>query len=950
MNATTGVITTVAEFTGQTGTKKGAKAMGVLLNDGAGHFWGTTSEGGASNYGTVFKVNINTGAFSTVVEFGAVNKGASPIGGLVNDGAGFLWGTTRDGGPNAGSAGSGTIFKVNTSSGVLTTVVVFTDQGASNRGSHPSAGLVSDGTGSFWGTTYQGADSGGGSVDGTVFKVNASTGVLTSLAEFTFAETSHKGFMPRAGLVSDGAGFFWGTTSHGGKGDRGTVFKVNASSGVLSTMVEFGGDSTYRPDGRLVSDSAGNLWGATEQGGLTSGAGTIYKVNPNTGVRTTIVEFGGYGAGTNGGAPNGGLVSDGAGFLWGTTYRGGTNGSGTVFKINPGTGGLSTVIHFGVGNDAAGPAAGLMNDGAGFLWGTTQQGGVNGNGIVFKVNASTGAFTKVAEFTKNGTSSGPPNPLGELISDGAGYVWGTTEGNLNNSTDYGTVYKVNVSTGVLTTVVAFTGTTGSNPGRNPACALVNDGAGFLWGTTSGVSINSGTIFKVAISSGALTNLANAATPKAGLVNDGTGFLWGTTASGGGYYGSVFKVNSSTGAAANVVSFTGIAGLVPGDKPWHGALLKHSDGNFYGTTSERGAGGGGTLFRLRFGPSTVTQPATAVSNTSATLNGSINPNGAATTADFEWGTSPTLVTFNSLSAGTIAYGTTPVAVSATLSGLTTGNTYYYRTKGLNVNNSTPQRGVIMSFVVALTPSIVMEHPTGNMLADGVSSVDFGHSLIGVGTARVLTIRNTGAAQLTSLALTKDGSNAGDFNVGSLGATTLAPGASTTFTIVFSPAASGNRSAALHVASNVTGATNPFDIVLTGIGGTAQTEAEKWRLLWFGTSSNMGNAADSATPQNDNIPNLLKFATGMNPAQSGRMPGTAAKSGSNLLFTYPRSKTALGSGVTYTVEWSDTLAGGSWSNTGVIENAVDQGSTDQVTATMPAGSNGHRFVHLRVTPAP
>lgn len=262
----------------------------------------------------------------------------------------------------------------------------------------------------------------------------------------------------------------------------------------------------------------------------------------------------------------------------------------------------------------------------------------------------------MAEFTKNGTSSGPPNPLGELISDGAGFVWGTTEGNINNSTDYGTVYKVNVNTGVLTTVVAFTGTSGINLGSNPACALVNDGAGFLWGTTSGAAINTGgRIFKVNLSTGVLSNIASATLLEAGLVNDGAGFLWGTDAFGW----AVFKVNITTGVKTNV------AGLAQFYKPWHGALLKHTDGNFYGTTLEGGTGGGGTLFRLRFGPSPLTQPAKAVSNTSATLNGSINPNGAATTADFEWGTSPTLATLNTLSAGTIAYGTAPVAVSATL---------------------------------------------------------------------------------------------------------------------------------------------------------------------------------------------------------------------------------------------------------------------------------------------
>ncbi len=259
---------------------------------------------------------------------------------------------------------------------------------------------------------------------------------------------------------------------------------------------------------------------------------------------------------------------------------------------------------------------------------------------------------------------------------------------------------------------------------------------------------------------------------------------------------------------------------------------------------------------------------------------------------------------------------------------------------------------MSFVVALTPSIVMEHPTGNMLAEGVSSVDFGHSLIGVGTVRVLTIRNTGAAPLTSLTLTKDGSNSGDFNVGSLGATTLAPGSSTTFTITFSPAASGSRSAALHVASNVTGTTNPYDIALTGIGGTAQTEAERWRLLWFGTSSNIANAADTADPDLDGSPNLIEWACNLNPTTATTLPMTAILNGAFFEFTYNRSVAAVNAGTLFTVEWSDTLPGPDlWSISGVTQNLVsNNGTVQQMKALVPVGSAGLRFVRLKVTAPP
>ncbi len=246
-----------------------------------------------------------------------------------------------------------------------------------------------------------------------------------------------------------------------------------------------------------------------------------------------------------------------------------------------------------------------------------------------------------------------------------------------------------------------------------------------------------------------------------------------------------------------------------------------------------------------------------------------------------------------------------------------------------------------------PDLSMDQPAGFTLTDGGSTVDFGHSLVGVGTSRVFTVRNTGNATLSALAISRDGANAGDFTLGAPGATTLAAGASTTFTVTFSPAAAGSRSATLHVAGNVTGPAIPFDVNLNGTGGTAQTESEKWRLQWFGTSSNTGPAHDSATPRGDGVPNLLKFATAMDPSQAGRMPGVAVRNGNNLEFTYTRSKAAQSDGITFRVEWSASLSTGSWVTTGVTETITSQDATTQQVKAIIPQAGGKRLVHLRVT---
>ena len=192
-----GVLTTLVEFTGIGGTNKGALPIAGLVQGNDGSFYGTTSYGGAIDLGTVFKVTTNgTPAgttLTTLVEFSfneEANKGARPYAGLVQGSDGNLYGTTV----NGGAFNYGTVFSI-TRAGVLTTLVELTGSGASNKGRYPFEG-VQDSERNFCGTTREGGTNG----LGTVFKMTPA-GVLTTLVEFTGIGGANKGASPRQSLV-----------------------------------------------------------------------------------------------------------------------------------------------------------------------------------------------------------------------------------------------------------------------------------------------------------------------------------------------------------------------------------------------------------------------------------------------------------------------------------------------------------------------------------------------------------------------------------------------------------------------------------------------------------------------------------------------------------------------------------------------------------------------------
>jgi uncharacterized repeat protein (TIGR03803 family) len=356
----------------------GSNPIGGLVQDAAGNLYGTTDGGGASQDGAIFKVDASGN--ETLLHSFDVVDGLGPQAGLVWDGAGNLYGTTALGGNRHNVAG--VVFELDTSDHET---VVHSFGG--RDGNDLRAGLIRDSAGNMYGTSYLGGSSQNCfNGCGVVFKIDSS-GNESVLHSFNGTD----GKYPIAGLVQDSAGNLYGTTLDGGipacYDGCGEVFKVKPN-GDFSVLHRFNGRDGGYPQAGLVLDSLGNLYGATVRGGppvaARGGLGVIFKLSPN-GNETVLHSFNGL----DGSFPFVSLIRDSAGNLYGTATEGGSGlctrfGCGVVFKINPQ--GVETVLHNFHGTDGNSPDAQLFRDSAGNLYGTTAAGGSLNLGVVIKLS------------------------------------------------------------------------------------------------------------------------------------------------------------------------------------------------------------------------------------------------------------------------------------------------------------------------------------------------------------------------------------------------------------------------------------------------------------------------------------------------------------------------------------------------------------------------------------
>jgi uncharacterized repeat protein (TIGR03803 family) len=354
-----------------TGGSDGGNPVNGFTSGVDGRLFGTASSGGTSGYGVVFKVTAE-GAETVLHNFAGGSDGATPNGSVLEGKGGALFGTTTAG----GASGSGTVFKLNRTK----EIVLYSFAGGTD-GADPQSGLVADAAGNLYGTTSQGGTAG----NGTVFELVApakKSGQWTERVLYSFG-TGTDGATPIGGVHLDSAGNLYGTTSLGGANGYGAVFQLTPGSTWTENILysfQNAADGAY-PYAGLVSDPAGNLYGAATDGG-TNGGGTIFELTSSNGRWSFNVLYSVPGWGISGTFRD--LVLDAAGNLYGATHCDGTNSAGTIYELSPSGGSWTyTLLYtFTGGSDGLYSISNLVLK-HGELFGTTIDGGANGAGVIY---------------------------------------------------------------------------------------------------------------------------------------------------------------------------------------------------------------------------------------------------------------------------------------------------------------------------------------------------------------------------------------------------------------------------------------------------------------------------------------------------------------------------------------------------------------------------------------
>ena len=375
-----------------------------------------------AGFGSTVKAQTN---FERVLSFGPVaSLGNSPRGGLCEGSDGLLYGTTYAG----GSSNIGLVFSVGKDGAGFRALQSLTN------GYYPYAGVIEGADGKLYGTASAGGTHGGG----TIFRLGKDGSGFVTLRNFDPAGSD--GVAPVSGLRQGSDGVLYGTTSGGGSGNMGTVFRINTSGTVFSVVHTFTGltngvDGSY-PAAGVIQGADGMLYGTTQTGG-TNDAGTVFKMNLDGTGYSVIHQF--AGAPTDGNVPSGDLVQGRDGVLYGTTRYGGANDLGMVFRVDTNGNNYSVLKSFSGTADGKQPLAGLGFGTNGMLYGTTRYGGSFDGGAAFRLGTNGLGFLVLHSFQP--TNGDGAQPLGSLTLASDGSWYGTCY--------YGGDYMTNSVSGIL---------------------------------------------------------------------------------------------------------------------------------------------------------------------------------------------------------------------------------------------------------------------------------------------------------------------------------------------------------------------------------------------------------------------------------------------------------------------------------------------------------------------
>ena len=507
---------------GFSGGADGGLPIGNLSFDSSGNLYGSTEFGDnlsacGNGCGTVFELKPHAGTWAetTLYSFTGARDGSNPVGGVLLDSNGSLYIPTFSGG-NPGCTyylpGCGTVIRLKRSGGNWNAGVLY-DFPSPSDGSSPQANLISDTSGNLYGTTEYGGvgPCGNGSYQGcgTIFELSpTSNGQWKMKVLYRFTGTSGDGANPTSTLTFDLNGNLYGTTKAGGatncngNSPCGTVFKLSLShkdTWKETVIYEFSGHDSYSPMAGLVIDDQGALYGTAAVGGDADGGDVFQLVQHHGGVwhENIILRF------PQQQMPQGGLVLDMKGNLYGTTRFGGGSQHGAVFRLShTGSGWKGTILHAFNGTDGWWPMSSLTVDRDGSLYGTTWMGGKYNGGVVFKLTPGSGdVWTESVLHNFPGASGDGAHPASSVVFDEFGNLYGTTtvggtNGGNCNGLGCGTAFELTPSNGEWRERVLHR-FTGGLDGNQRYGGFILDPSGNLCGTTSsGGAAAQGTVFEI----------------------------------------------------------------------------------------------------------------------------------------------------------------------------------------------------------------------------------------------------------------------------------------------------------------------------------------------------------------------------------------------------------------------------------------------------------------------
>jgi len=553
---------------------KGETPIGHLEEATNGKLYGVCHEGGAQDFGNLFVYDPANNIFSVLKEFDSLTMGANPINSPIQASNGKLYGMTMVGGLN----GLGTVYEYDI---ITNAISILHDFDGVNSGAKPQGRFYQASNGLLYGMTSM-----GGSQDqGTIIEFDINTGIVTK--KYDFYDSNGK--YPSGDFIEYSDGYLYALTSGGGIQNRGVLFRYDPIGNSVHKLQDMYDEYGEVPYTTLTEGPGGKLFGVAYWGGVYSTSGVLFDFHPPTGIYTTRLNFR---YGPQGARPFASLMNASDGMVYGIASDAGELFAGTIFRINPDDMSFEKLYDFDYFNTGGGSSNGMMQASNGLLYGLTSYGGSSNDGAVFAFDPATVSYTVLYNFDELTTGK---TPEGLLVETADGKLYGVTErGGVNGD---GVLFEYDMNSSTFSKLIEFQeSTTGKNP-----TGLVQAANGKLYGLAHRGGTNSlGVLFEydpLALSYEVKIHFDGnnrGSYPMGILLEYEDNQLYGVCNSGGTFsQGALFKYNTISGDFVKVINFDENTN---GSYPFS-TLMKASDEMIYGTTYAGGQHSFGTMFRF-----------------------------------------------------------------------------------------------------------------------------------------------------------------------------------------------------------------------------------------------------------------------------------------------------------------------------------------------------------------